>query len=136
MKKILLFGSFDGIHQGHENLVSQAEDLGDEVTIALASSQFIEKTKKSKPVFNEKQRKEFLENHFPNIKISTCDEEINSWNILKKINPDIILVGYDQDDMEESLKKFITKNSLNIEVKKAESFKPEFYKSSIINKNK
>lgn len=40
MKKILTYGTFDLIHQGHINILRRAKDLGDYLVVAISTDEF------------------------------------------------------------------------------------------------
>ncbi|WNF37322.1 glycerol-3-phosphate cytidylyltransferase [Bacillaceae bacterium IKA-2] len=42
MKKVLTYGTFDLLHNGHINLLRRAKDLGDHLTVAISSDEFNE----------------------------------------------------------------------------------------------
>ena len=40
MKKVITYGTFDLIHNGHINILRRARDLGDHLTVAISSDEF------------------------------------------------------------------------------------------------
>ena len=56
-KKVLVFGTFDGIHKGHLSFLNQAKEHGDYLTVVVAKDSNVKKLKGHKPLNNEKQRK-------------------------------------------------------------------------------
>ena len=62
------------------------------------------------------------------------DQKLGNWSVIKKINPDIIAVGYDQKELEIALKEAKKKFGFNFSIKKISSKNPEKYHSSIIKK--
>ena len=44
-KKVMTFGTFDGVHQGHENLLTQAKKLGNELIVVVAQDATVLKLK-------------------------------------------------------------------------------------------
>lgn len=135
-KTVTIFGTFDGIHEGHLAFIRDAKNLGDRIVAIIARDQIVEKLKSKKPMNDESSRiKDIME--VPEVDIAYLgDPSSDTYNILKEIKPDLIYLGYDQQELLESLKKAM-KNKIipKIEIKIGEAYKPEKFKSSIINKN-
>lgn len=132
MKTVLTFGTFDGLHDGHRAMLSQAKKLGDKLIVAVPKSENVEEMKGTVPQHSEQIRKLLVQAENIADQIVESDKEINSWNILKAIKPDIVAIGYDQIEMEKSLRKFIKENSLDIELAVLESYKPSELHNSIL----
>jgi len=126
--KILAFGTFDPLHKGHENFLQQAKKLGYLVVVVSHK----DKIKLEK---NRDPREEDAERVTKVKELNIADEVIlgesgNEFNILQKIKPDIIALGYDQK-IPEPLKNKVKKYKIIT----LEPFKPEIFKSSKIVKN-
>ena len=134
MKKVLAFGTFDGLHEWHKDFLRQAKECGDHLTVVVGRDSTVERIKKQLPKFNENERlAEVEQNEFVDF-ARLGNEGVSPYQVLGEVLPDIICLGYDQtyfvDKLEEKIKEF----GLNIEIKRMVAFKPEIYKSSIINK--
>ncbi len=124
MIRILVFGSFDPFHKGHLYYLKQAKKLGDILIVVVSSDEKIRKIKKHKPREGEQQRLRKIED----LKIADkvmIGEPAGDYNIIEKLNPDIIALGYDQKIPEP------LKNKLNkYKIVRLKPYKPEIYKSS------
>lgn len=60
MKKVLTYGTFDLLHNGHINLLKRAKNLGDHLTVAISSDEFNE-LKDKKAYHNFETRKIILD---------------------------------------------------------------------------
>lgn len=113
--KVWVNGCFDVLHYGHYKLLSYAKSLGKELIVGIDSDNRIKESKGfTRPFHNVKQRK-FNLLCLKNVKkvyIFNSDEELEE--ILKKIKPDIMVIG---DEYKN--KKIIGKNI----VKKIKYFK-------------
>ena len=61
MKRVITYGTFDLLHYGHINLLSQAKKLGDYLVVALSTDEFNKIEKDKVCFFTYEQRKQLLE---------------------------------------------------------------------------
>jgi D-beta-D-heptose 7-phosphate kinase/D-beta-D-heptose 1-phosphate adenosyltransferase len=93
--KIFTCGCFDILHIGHVRLLKYAKSLGKELIIGLNTDESIKRLKGDKrPINKFEHRKEILEG------LSYVDavigfSEDTPYNLMKKINPDVIVKGGD-----------------------------------------
>ena len=126
MKKIVVFGSFDPLHEGHRDFFRQAKKLGDYLVVVVARDENIKKIKKHEPRLGEEKRLQAVKGE------TIIDEAVlgdigENYMILDKIKPDIIAVGYDQKipkGLKDKVKRY--------KIVTLKPFKPEIYKSSKI----
>lgn len=131
MKKVLVFGSFDLVHEGHKYFFREAKKLGDKLIVVVARDSTIREFKKHQPKFNEEERV----NHIRDLELA--DEvklgyDGDKWRIIEEIKPDIIALGYDQNSYTKGLKKGMKKRGLDIEIVRLKNYKPERYKSRLM----
>ena len=134
-KKILIFGVFDGIHDGHRYFINEAKKKGDHLVAVVARDSIVEKIKGKPPVNNEIERiKKLLE--IPEIDLVFLgDGEMGVYNVIKEVKPDMIFLGYDQNDLKKDLEKRIKSGELEkMEISVCASYRPEELHSSILNK--
>ena len=55
-KLVMVFGTFDYLHAGHENLFIQAKELGNEIIAIIARDKTVKTIKGNLPDHNEKER--------------------------------------------------------------------------------
>jgi len=127
MKKVLITGTFDIIHPGHLNLISQAKKLGDFIIVIVARDQNVFKAKGREPYFNEQQRVKNLE------KLDLVDkvilgDEYDPYKIIKDEQPDIIALGYDQSVFVDNLKIKLKALKLKTKIIRLLPFKEDFCK--------
>ena len=123
MKKIIVFGAFDSLHKGHENFLKQAKELG-YLIVVVSHNDKIRLEKNRQPREEGEIRRQKVED------LEVADEVIvgdsgRTFEILDRIKPDIIALGYDQI-IPEPLKNKVKQYKI-ITLK---PFKPEKYKSS------
>ncbi len=132
MKKVLVFGTFDRLHNGHLNFLRQAKKYGNYLTIVVARDSTVKRLKKHLPFQKEKTRLKTLQ------KSKLADEVLlgnknNPFKIIKKIEPDIICLGYDQKTFTAELPEELKRMDLKTKIIRLKPYRPRKYHSSIIN---
>jgi FAD synthetase len=133
-KKVVIFGVFDNLHKGHLYFIKKAAEIGTAVIAIVARDEMVKKLKNKYPKNNQDKRiKDLLENTDID-EAFLGDIQIESYEIIKKIKPDLIFLGYDQIDLYNSLKKMMEEGYLEkIEIIFNDSaYQPEIFHSSII----
>ena len=126
----MVFGTFDGIHPGHDSFLSQARELGDRLVVSVASDQFVRELKKQEPLHGEQDRLQAIRSNELVDDAIVGDQVIGNFESVQKIQPDIIALGYDQEQLAEKLSEWITDTGSKIKVMTLKPHKPEKYKSS------
>lgn len=124
MKTVLVFGTFDKLHPGHEFFLHQAKSYGDKLVVVVARDHNVLKIKGKLPQDNEQTRLTQVR-LVPEVNKARLGLEDYSKKetIIDEIKPDIICLGYDQAP------SFQSPNS-NIQVIRLPAFHPDIYKSS------
>ncbi len=135
--KVLVFGTFDGLHEGHLDFFRQTKEFGDYLVVVIGRDSTVLRVKKRLPKHNEQERLKSLLTHSRElVSESRLGNEGNDpYEIIKEINPDIICLGYDQTHFTEKLEAKLKEMGMgNVEIKRLKAYKPEQFHSSIINK--
>ncbi len=128
---VMIFGTFDYLHAGHENLFIQARDLGNEIITIIARDKTVKTIKGDYPDHDEKERLE-------NLKATNWSDYIVLGNnkdktkVVKEYKPDVIALGYDQFAFTYRLEKFLMDIHLDAKIIRLKPYRPDMYKSSII----
>ncbi len=133
-KLVMVFGTFDYLHAGHENLFSQARELGDEIIAVIARDKTVKTIKGALPDHNEKERMKALEETAWANKVILGDIKDKTTGI-RNYKPDIIALGYDQFAFTYLLDKMIIELKLQTKIIRLKPYRPDMYKSSIIKYN-
>ncbi len=138
-KKVLVFGTFDGLHEGHLDFFKQAKEHGDYLVVVIARDSTVIKNKNKSPKFAEQERLDGVkgcglvdeallgtENH---------DTHNSRYEIIKEIKPDVVCLGYDQAQFAQKLGQELKRMGLEkVQIVILRPHKPEQFHSSIINK--
>ena len=148
MKKtrVMVFGTFDGLHKGHLDFFKQARALkflvpgqaksfieNSFLIVSIARDKNVIKIKGRKTRLSEKERLALVK------KCSLVDKAIlagtNKYlsHILKE-RPDIIALGYDQKAYVQELKKDIKNMGISIKIIRLKPYKEHTYKNHLIYK--
>ncbi|MBU6500803.1 MAG: adenylyltransferase/cytidyltransferase family protein [Patescibacteria group bacterium] len=134
MKKVLVFGVFDGVHEGHRSFFKEAKTHGDYLIAAIAQDHIVEHLKGRLPQTNLADRIADLQAEDGVDQVVLGDSEIGTYEVVKKYRPEVIALGYDQealkDDLESHKKEFDWKPKIVV----LNSYEPNKYKSSLINR--
>lgn len=107
-KKVLIFGVFDRLHDGHSSFIRQAKELGgegSELVAVVARDSSVCELKGRAPQQPEHERRAALA-MVPEISRAVLgDAELGSYAVLAAHKPDIICLGYDQRILADDLRK-------------------------------
>ena len=135
MKKVITFGSFDILHEGHKHYFSEAKSYGDYLIVIIARDSNIERFKGRKPLHNENFRLNEVS------KLELVDDAVlghhnDIFKVLEDKKPDVICLGYDQSTAtEEKISQELKSRGITAKIVRAKAFKPETYKSSKLRKD-
>ena len=132
-KKVVVFGTFDLLHEGHLDFLRQAGKFGVELMVAVPSDRVVEMLKNKKPAWDEKRRLAAVASLVGVTKAVLGDDEPGTYSIIKKHRPGMICLGYDQDDLKKDLEEKMRQDILpKIPLITLKSHFPEKFKSSIL----
>ncbi len=132
MKKIAIcFGTFDGLHQGHEDYFRQAKDIADEIIVVVARDSTVVDVKGNLPTINERERLLTVQNH-PLVDDARLGYEDDKYRVLEEIRPDFICLGYDQEAFTENLDAEMARRGLSALTIRCHAYYPDTFKSSLL----
>jgi FAD synthetase len=131
-RQVMVFGTFDIFHQGHINFLQQARRQGDFLIAVVARDETVEKVKKRKARNSARKRLLALRNSQLADKVLLGNLG-DKYAVIKKYQPNVICLGYDQEAFVDKLKDKLKQFGLEkTQIKKLKSFHPEKYKSSLL----
>jgi FAD synthetase len=104
-KKVMVFGVFDGLHEGHIFFLNEARKIGQRLFVVVATDDYVKRFKGKTTRFNQEERVEKIKSIFPDFEVLSSDKEEYSWNVIRENQPDVIALGYDQIQLAEAIKK-------------------------------
>jgi cytidyltransferase-like protein len=134
MKKVLVFGTFDGVHDGHRALLKQAKGHGDYLIVAVAHDHIVEMLKKHSPRLDLGSRMDALIAENIAEEVIAGDVELGTYEIVKDHMPSVIALGYDQKELASDLRGHMYEFNWDVEIVVLNPHEPEKYKSSRLNR--
>lgn len=132
MKKVMVFGVFDGLHDGHRDLFRQAKERGRYLIAVVAQDRIVEFLKGRLPKRSLAQRIEDLQKEKLVDEVALGDAELSGYEVVKKHKPDIIVFGYDQDELKKDLGSRSEDFDWKLKIFSAKAHKPETHHSSLL----
>jgi FAD synthetase len=130
-KTVMCFGTFDGLHPGHEDYFRQAREHGDRLVVVLARDATVVDVKGDLPANNEQDRLAVVQQHV------LVDEAVlgnldDKYRVIEEYQPDVICLGYDQETFTDTLDVELTRRGLATTVVRCEAYFPDTFKSSLL----
>ena len=118
-KIVLASGVFDLLHLGHVRFLEDAKKAGGpdaKLIVIIARDSTAARTKGKKPIMSEEQRRSLVES------LKVVDEAVLGFEgldiceVIAKIKPDVIALGYDQAEMANEVKTCLASHKAAIRV--------------------
>lgn len=114
MVKVMATGTFDLLHLGHIYYLKEAKKLGDQLMVVVATDSTVRKLK-HEPINPEEIRLKLIK------ELRVVDEaylghEIDMYEIVEQIRPDIIALGFDQIHDEKKLQLELKNRKIDAQI--------------------
>lgn len=131
--RVLLFGSFDPLHEGHRNLFQQARMVANHLTVVVARDTTIAK-QKGHTAFHPEHERLAMVAADPMVDEATLgDENPNSYTSLTAIPFDVLALGYDQTPSDADAGHILNTLQLShVRIIRLLPHKPDVHKSSLL----
>jgi cytidyltransferase-like protein len=132
IRVVLAGGVYDVLHLGHLAALTEAKSYGDVLVAVVASDTTVGMLKGRKPIFPEEDRRKLVEELKPVDKAILGYEDVGMGyeEVLKEVKPDVVAFGYDQENLERTVREIITMRKLKIEMVRLSKFESEKFLSS------
>jgi FAD synthetase len=132
-KVVLASGVFDLLHLGHVKFLEEAKRAGGEnaeLIVIIARDNTVENLKCRKPIMPENQRRALVES-LKVVDLAVLGfENMAIAEVVAKIKPDIIALGYDQEKMIQNMEAYLKTNSSLVQLVKIGKFEADALDSS------
>lgn len=133
IKTVLATGVFDLLHIGHLRFLEESKKKGgpgSKLVVVIARDKTVFRRKGKGPVVPEDQRRELVAALRVVDRAILGREEIDLLGILEEVKPDVVCVGYDQDEITVAVTRLIKKEGLAVRVVRIRRFGPVGFNSS------
>ena len=132
IKVVLAGGVYDVLHLGHLAALTEAKTLGDVLIAVVATDITVEMLKGRKPIFPQEDRRRLVEGLKPVDKAILGYEDVGMGyeEVLMEVMPDVVAFGYDQENLERSVREIITIHKLGIQMIKLSRYQNEKFLNS------
>lgn len=114
--RVLVFGTFDLFHPGHEFVLEQAAKLGDELHVAVARDSHVQQLKNKIPARSQEARLATITSQPGVTSAQLSDETLGSYGVVRDVRPDVIALGHDQSALEVDLRRWMKEQGIEIEI--------------------
>jgi FAD synthetase len=136
-KRIMVFGTFDGLHPGHLFFFKSARKLAKKsfLIVSIARDKNVFRIKGAKPGKNERARMRLVKKNKLADKVVLAGAKNYLSHILKE-KPDIIALGYDQRAYVKNLKKDLKNKGFSVKIVRLKPYKKHIFKNHLLKKNR
>ncbi len=114
--RVLVFGTFDGLHPGHIFFLQQAQTFGTHLTVSVARDAHVVELKNDQPKHNEQERLSMVKKVESVDEVVLSDEILGTFDLISEVNPDLIVLGHDQDALEQAIKEWMKRSGAVIQI--------------------
>jgi len=118
---------------GHVKFLEEAKKAGGEnaeLVVIIARDSTVQKTKGRKPIMSENQRRALVDSLKVVDQAVLGFENFDIADVIERIKPDIIALGYDQKEMMQQVQEYIRNHHLNVKVVRIGKFGEDTLDSS------
>lgn len=118
-KVVLASGVFDLLHLGHVRFLEEAKKTGGKnakLLVIIARDSTVQKMKGRKPIMPEDQRLALVKSLRIVDEATLGFEDFDIGDIIERIKPDIIALGYDQGDVKAQVCEYVNKHGTNVRI--------------------
>jgi cytidyltransferase-like protein len=121
-KNVLVWGTFDLLHEGHRRYLQAARGFGDRLYVVVVPDKAVVENKGRRPIHDERTRRRRVQvlRHVTTAFIDSIEQGLRS---AEKIRPDIVCVGYDQSEFwTRRLAELLASRGLHPEFRRLEKY--------------
>lgn len=130
MTTVMVFGSFDHVHPGHEWFFNEARRFGDHLIVVVALDETIRHVKGRPPEYTQDERIEHIKRYADEV----LPGESDKYQLVRTKRPDVICLGHDQEAFVVGLRTLLAEEGLPTRIERLDAYKRDQYRSSLFRK--
>src|SRR5687768_10413206 len=104
MTRVIAFGVFDPLHEGHKDFLRQAKELGDHLIVVVAHDSAIRAYKQREPQQTEEERLAAVKT-LPFVdEVMLGRKTADRYHLLGEVEFDVVALGYNQKPSDEEVR--------------------------------
>jgi len=115
-KTVLVFGTFDNIHEGHRAFLRDAAGKGNRLVVSVARDAHVRTLKQKSPSISEIERLAAVKQFDVVDEAVLSDETLGTYNIIPLTKPDLIFLGHDQQTLGADLARWMEETGNYVDV--------------------
>jgi cytidyltransferase-like protein len=131
LKVVMVGGAFEIVHPGHVHTLSAAKKLGNTLVVVVATDESVLRNKGRPPVTNQDSRVTMVSS-LRQVDLAIPGNKGSIYEILLRVRPDVVAVGYDQVHNPEDIVREAAKRGVRMQVARLETPIPEVKTSKIL----
>jgi cytidyltransferase-like protein len=131
LKVVMIGGAFEIIHPGHVYALSEARKLGNTLVVVVATDESVQRNKGRAPATGQESRV-MLVSSLRQVDLAIPGNKGSIFDILVKIRPDIVALGYDQRHNPEEIVQEAARRGLSLSTARLDSPFPDVKTSKIL----
>jgi len=131
LKVVMLGGAFEIIHPGHVHALTEARSLGNTLVVVVATDESVERNKGRPPVTSQASRVRLVSS-LRQVDIGLPGNKGSIYEILLKIRPDVVALGYDQRLSGEEVVREAAKRGVTTSATRLGTLMPDVKSSKIL----
>lgn len=130
MTRVLAFGAFDPLEEGHKDFLRQASDLGDHLTVVVAHDSAIRAYKQREPKMSEEERLAAVKAVAVVDEVMLGRKSADRYHVLGEVDFDVLALGYNQKPADEEVQEALNqKGKHQVKIVRLKPFQPDQYPS-------
>jgi cytidyltransferase-like protein len=131
MTRVLAFGAFDPVHEGHKDFLRQAKGLGDHLTVVVAHDSAIRVYKQREPHQTEEERLAAVK-VVPGVdEVMLGRKSADRYHLLGEVEFDVLALGYNQEPSDEEVREHLnSKGKYQVKIVRLQPYQPDRYPST------
>ncbi|MEX2054572.1 MAG: adenylyltransferase/cytidyltransferase family protein [Candidatus Andersenbacteria bacterium] len=129
MTKVIAFGAFDPLHEGHKDFLRQAKELGEYLIVVVAHDDAVRAYKKREPHLIETERAAQVRT-LPDVDEAIVGPtSVDPYHVLGQLEFDIIAMGFNQQPSDEFVRRALDeRGKQSVKIIRLKPYQPERYR--------